>query len=62
MDKRACSPQQKKEIMERLYAVWINNPELRLGQLLYNAFPNVDIFYIEDEDFIQKLERRIDHE
>jgi len=48
-------------ILERLRKIWEKRPELRLGQLIENVFPNtpydfITAYYIEDEEFIKTLE------
>lgn len=46
-------------IIDKLEAVWINNPDLRLGQLLVNLAPqrlNNDIYYWEDSDLEKQLD------
>lgn len=54
---RARTPEQKREIIERLYNVWAGPGEfLRLGQFLYNAMYGKDCFATEDEAFIEMLE------
>ena len=53
MNKRATTPEQKKEICDLLYKKWLENPELRLGQLLCLLKDDtIDIFYIEDYDLV----------
>jgi hypothetical protein len=59
MNKRANTPQQKKEICDLLYDWWLKYPELRLGQLLAwsskkDGLENSDLFYIEDYDLVPK--------
>ena len=54
MKGRAETSEEKRAIVERLYAAWLLVPELRLGQLIVNATRNLtqfpgDVFYIEDE-------------
>jgi hypothetical protein len=49
-------------ILEQLREVWMLNPDLRLGQLVYNAArmrdPNLaDVFNIEDEALSKGLRR-----
>lgn len=51
---RAESVDQKKKVISRLLNVWIDNPELRLGQLISNAIRNP--FYSEDAFFIREIE------
>lgn len=46
-------------IIDKLEAVWINKPDLRLGQLLVNMAPqrlNNDIYYWEDSDLEKQLD------
>jgi len=49
------------KIMERLQKIWERYPDMRLGQLIENVFPNtykdyISAYYIEDEAFIKTLE------
>lgn len=46
------------DILLRIGAVWFQMPELRLGQLIFNAIDGVccDPFYLEDGDLAEKLE------
>lgn len=55
--RRAYSDAQKKRVMKRLLKVWIDNPFLRLSQLIASAYYAKDIFYVEDEDFIKDIEK-----
>jgi len=74
---RADTDDAKKQICEAIYRVWRQHPNLRLGQLIFNAtagknFPscNTDyhqvIFNIEDDDLVKRLirypERETDHD
>lgn len=63
--KRAITNEQKREIIERLYAVWIKEDynHLRLGQLMEivniwkpNVISDSNLFYFEDYDLIEELE------
>lgn len=71
-NKRAVTDEQKKEIILRLYRLWIagDNKFLRLGQLIQNVFEkssfnpktgepvlSMDFYSIEDFDFIEELEK-----
>lgn len=50
-------------ILDKLEAIWINYPDIRLGQLLVNLAPprlNNDIFYWEDTDLEVALDNEID--
>ncbi len=50
-------PKRVDPLMKRLTAVWRQNPELRLGQLIGNALnSNVDLYYVEDDKLINELE------
>ena len=55
---RAQTDEQKRAIMERVLAVWLRHPELRLGQLIngMGRFGIGSIFYTEDEALIKALE------
>ena len=47
------------KIMTKLLLLWMKYPYLRFCQLIENAFHHIDypcIYYIEDEEFINKLE------
>lgn len=48
----------KRDVVERLYNILMNNHELRLGQLIWNNFSDADFFYVSDEDFLRKLENK----
>lgn len=51
------------KILDKIEAVWINNPDMRLGQILVNLAPprlNNDIFYWEDTDLEKALDLQID--
>lgn len=57
---RANTPKQKREVVERLYALWSEYPELRLGQLIGNVYSYPlaqDPYFDGDMKFITKLER-----
>jgi len=46
-------------ILKRLEKLWLENPDLRLGQLILNKFSfprDAPLYYIEDEDLIENLE------
>ena len=48
-------------MIDLLTRIWIDNPELRLGQLLGNAINNeIDPYYIEDSKLEQLLRERYD--
>lgn len=64
MKKRAITEEQKREIIEAIYQIWIsgNNHYLRLGQMLEIAKGNIsnDLFYIEDYDLVEKLKIKLE--
>jgi len=50
------------KILKRLQRIWEKEPDLRLGQLIENVFPNTEFdyissYYLEDIPFIETLER-----
>ena len=51
-------PKRISQILKKLQKVWEKNPELRLAQLIENAFlySGKDVYYVEDEDLIKKIE------
>ncbi len=57
MTGRATTPEAKREVVERLLAIWLSRPEQRLGQLIENArgWYSRDLFYIEDSDLLRTL-------
>ena len=46
-------------VVETLQEIWEKNPDLRFGQLVSNLygkyFGDIDIFFIEDDDFLTCL-------
>lgn len=58
MKNRALTSMQKREIIERLYLVWVNYNQLRLGQLIENALGDLDELYnIEDYELVEQVEK-----
>ena len=57
---RALTRKQKAEIMSRLLAAWLKQPEMRLGQLMENARKMLpaapELFQWEDFDVARKVE------
>lgn len=52
------NPERIDKILEIIGKIWKQNPDLRLGQMIMNAFNIRDgngCYYIEDDNFIQKL-------
>lgn len=55
----------QEEILRVLYAInsyWLENPELRLGQIIVNMNDNKSPFYMTDEALLEKLTTRDDYE
>ena len=50
-----------KPILEKIEKLWISDPDLRFGQLVMNIInpekSNIEVYYIEDENLIDKLEK-----
>jgi len=45
-----------KATSDTIKSIWLQNPELRLGQLIDNAIPvDKDIFYVTDDDLVKYL-------
>ncbi len=63
MKGRAITEAQKRQIIERLYAVWCKCPQLRLGQMI-ECYPRSrmmgvpDLFDVEDNPLLEWLEAR----
>ena len=38
-----------------LLAIWQQNPDLRLGQLILNSVKESELYYIEDSDLMDRL-------
>ena len=48
-----------REILAKLERVWRQYPDMRLGQLLINVCGKTDLFMIEDEEVLVRLEKNI---
>ncbi len=57
---RAVTVEQKRDIVNRILSVWIDNPSQRLGQLLVNSLSlnkcEEKLFFVEDEILTQMVE------
>lgn len=51
---RAYTEGEKRAVIERVFAAWIQTPHLRLGQLIGNAVG--DPYYTEDDELARRLE------
>jgi hypothetical protein len=47
---RAHTPEQKRELLDRLYVAWLKKPQLRLGRLVFNATARFDAKKIHHDD------------
>ncbi len=45
-------------ILSRIRALWLTHPDLRLGQLIGNAIFDEDLYYLEDDEFVEALEKQ----
>jgi hypothetical protein len=52
------TPEQKRATVERLLDLWLEFPELRLGQLIGNYFRDPDLYYAHDAYLVEELERK----
>ncbi len=53
-------PDRINTVLERIRYIWLQDPDLRLGQLLMAAVgpkdPCSELFYIEEKDLMKRLE------
>ena len=51
-------PKRIPKILKRLEKIWLQHPDLRLGQIfcIVKSISFTDIFYVEDEILIDKIE------
>lgn len=56
LEKRATEDWQKRDVMEKILKVWIENPSLRLSQLLINSIDvDTNLYIVEDYDLVDKV-------
>jgi hypothetical protein len=53
---RAVTSGEKRAVIERIYAAWVEAPEQRLGQLIANAIRDSSFFNVEDRELAQHVE------
>ena len=53
------NPERISKILTELSEIWIQYPDLRLGQLLLNVINDSVLYYIEDEDPIKELKHLV---
>ena len=46
------------KILLELKEIWEKYPDLRLGQLLLNTFQEQQLYYLEDEEIIEKVKKK----
>lgn len=62
MKERARTTEQKFDVIEHIYNLWLEHPDLRLGQLIGNCLKDQrDLYYLEDYDLIKILEEGYNH-
>lgn len=54
-DGRVVTDEAKRQVCDRLWALWCSQPEMRLGQLILNYY-RTDFYMVEDGEFITYLE------
>ncbi len=56
MKNRANEDWQKRDVMEKILKVWMENPSLRLSQLIVNSIDiDTNLFIVEDYDLVEKV-------
>jgi len=56
-------PDKRREIVEKILAMWEKAPDLRLGQLLCNAALRNgadDLYYIDDDKLLAQMQEFVD--
>lgn len=52
-------PKRIERVLKLLQLVWPQHSDLRLGQLMFWLANNDDLFYLEDDELIIRLQRLI---
>jgi len=56
MKNRAIEDWQKRDVMEKILAVWLENPSLRLSQLIVNSIDvDTNLYIVEDYDLVENV-------
>ena len=56
MKNRATEEWQKRDVMEKILAVWLENPSLRLSQLIVNSLnKDSNLFIVEDYELVDSV-------
>jgi uncharacterized protein YihD (DUF1040 family) len=50
-------PERIPKILEEVEKIWMQNPDLRLGQLINNLGKDGSIYYLEDEALMKRMRR-----
>lgn len=56
---RAETDEEKRIVLARLLEVWKKTPHARLGQLLLGNSTEVELYFVEDETLVEKLEMQV---
>lgn len=56
---RAATPDEKNRVLTALLSAWLAHPRERLGQFLVNAVESEDLFFLDDDKLVRKLNKRI---
>jgi len=51
------NPDRIDDILNRIKVIWKEYPDLRLGQLICNMVSERILYFVEDEDLIDAIER-----
>lgn len=57
MSKPHRDPLRIHKVLSQVRSMWINVPDLRLGQLILNAVKEDQLYNIEDDKLIKRLEK-----
>lgn len=57
---RACTPEEKVRVLRRLFALWMQCPQMRLGQLIACEFYQSDLFATEDDRLLDRVSKRVE--
>ena len=50
------------DTLDKVRKVWYSNPDMRLGQLILNlaTVPNGELYFLEDDELVERLEEVYD--
>ena len=55
-------PKRINECLRKIKEVWSKHPDLRLGQLIVNAVPEIYLYHIEDDVLIECIQNSFPEE